>query len=62
MLVEAKVEIVVPGLCDRCGSRAKAVASKIASKDTLTLLFCGHHERIYAPALKKEGFELTTTE
>lgn len=55
MLVkEEVVELVTPGLCDRCGVRALY----IASKGVLTLMFCGHHGDKLKQALASSGFKI----
>ena len=41
--------------CDRCGARAQATVL-IASR---TLAFCGHHGRLYRPALLAQGARIT---
>lgn len=41
--------------CDSCSARAKVRASK----DTMRLYFCGHHESKHEDALKSEAFRIS---
>lgn len=38
--------------CDRCGAQAFA----LASRSDMRLTLCGHHSRMYAPALIGKGW------
>lgn len=55
---EAIVEVpVLVETCDKCGAGVKATHE--ASKDGLTLFFCGHHIRDLSDKLKADGFSIT---
>ncbi|MDX6228148.1 MAG: hypothetical protein QOI76_1538 [Frankiales bacterium] len=41
--------------CDRCGAQAYVQAALPGGS---TLLFCKHHGRLYADAMKAKGFDL----
>lgn len=57
--VETKVELGVADRCDRCYAQAQYRATKLIDEKIYVLLFCGHHNREYGPALIIQGFAIS---
>lgn len=57
MLVEIEATIALPGPADRCDSSCNQSAVAAVVVGDGPLLFCGHHWRKNAAALKSGGYE-----